>query len=164
MKSFIFSAHFFSDNAYNKISQFSVFDKLSGTKKSKHQPSPTKIWCRTRCNIIMECSLTEINLRRANGQSPPLESALTDWYSILSGTEQSWNNYSNLRVEWWSSMWSGAKVSGAQYWSACHNKERQEGKAHFVEAYDEMYSLLQVLTENTGYDWNVCSYQNFCLQ
>ena len=74
----------------------------------------------------------------ANGQSPRLESALINWNSILSGTEQSWNNYSNLRVEWWSSMWSGAEVSGAQYWSACHNKERQESKAHFGEVYDEM--------------------------
>lgn len=92
---------------------------------AKKQPFPTKIWCWTRCSIIIECSLTEINLRRANGLSPVLESALIDWPGVLFGTEQSWNNYSNLRVEWWSSMWSGAEVSGTQHWSACHNKERQ---------------------------------------
>lgn len=93
--------------------------------KAQQQPFPTEIWRWTRCSIIVECSLTEINLRRANDQSPPLESALIDWHGVLSGTEQSWNNYSNLCVEWWSSMCSGAEVSGAQHWSACHDNERQ---------------------------------------
>lgn len=51
--------------------------------KAKQQPFPTKIWCWTRCSIIVECSLTEINLRRANGHSPPLESALIDWRGVL---------------------------------------------------------------------------------
>lgn len=75
--------------------------QLSMTSYQGQQSQATVIphqnW--TRCSIIVECLLTEINLRRANGQSPPLESTLIDWHGVLSGTEQSWNNYSNLHVE-----------------------------------------------------------------
>ncbi len=123
-KVLIFSVHF-SNDTYCKSSQLSnCLWQVIRDNKAKQEPFPTKIWYRTRCCMIAECSLTEINLRRANGQSPPLESALIDWHSVLSGTEQSWNNYSNLRVEWWSSIWSGAEVSGALHWSACHDKEK----------------------------------------
>lgn len=44
-----------------------------------------------------------------------LKRTLIDWHGVPSGSQQSWNNYSNLHVECWSSMWSGAEVSGTHH-------------------------------------------------
>lgn len=120
-------------------------------KAEQHSfPAKTRHW--TRCSIIVERKLTEINLRHANGRSPPLKSALIDWHGVLSSTEQSWNNYSNLHVEWWSSMWSGAEVSGTQHWSGCHDKGSWKSKARCGEVYDGIPTFhggLAVLIEKT---------------
>lgn len=121
-----------------------VHEEFSGTTKPQSFPTQTPRW--TRCSIIVERSLTEINLRRANGRSPPAPSALIDWHRVLSGAQQSWNNYSNLHVEWSWGEWCSAPI--------------RPSKARAGEVYDGMPMLHG--------DWryrsrrrNVCSYQIF---
>lgn len=144
---------------FKEYSPCDIYDKLRGTTKpSDINLQQARHW--TRCSIIVDSNLTEINLKHAN--SAEENTHWLAWCSLwfTAKLEQLQQSACWVPVLHW---WSEARVSGTHHWSACHDKRKLKKQRSLWWDADVLRGRV-VLIGGTSNDWDACSYQIFRLE